>query len=293
MKGLRVGRTSVNPGVAMRTLEMYYPKEERLLEDIYAVKLLPSMYGLSMNIMKIPKLRDRIIGIREKQFPGMLGGFLCRTVYIDDVLRESIKNGIKAVVNLGAGLDTRPLRIPEAERIRFFEVDEPGIQEKKKKKLITINEMLPPNVTFIPMDFNTQSLEDELQTAGFSNEVQTLFIWEGVTQYISHKVVENTLKLISTTPKGSRVVFTYVPQGILDDPSTNPTVVKLMHAARKQGINWVSGFYPEKVSGYLARFNLRLIEDMGAQEHLERYIRPAGRNLQVWDIEHCVLAEVK
>ena len=292
MKGLKVGRTSINPGVAMRTLEMYYPKEERLLEDTYAVRLLPSMYGLSMNIMKIPKLRDRIIGKREKQFPGMLGGFLCRTVYIDDVLKETIKSGIKTVVTLGAGFDTRPLRIPEAERIRFFEVDEPGIQEVKKKKLFKINKTLPPNVTFVPMDFNTQSLEDELQVAGFSNELQTLFIWEGVTQYLSREAVENTLKFMGASLKGSRVAFTYVLQSFLDDPSSFSYLTRILNTLRKQGIEWVSGFYPEKVSEDLARFNLKLIEDMGAQEHLERYIRPAGRNLQVWDIEHCVLAEV-
>ena len=292
MKGLKVGRTSINPGVAMRTLEMYYPKEERLLEDTYAGRMLPSMYGLSMNIMKLPKLRDRIIGKREKQFPGMLGGFLCRTVYIDDVLKESIKTGIKTVITLGAGFDTRPLRIPEAERIRFFEVDEPGIQEVKKKKLFKINKTLPPNVTFVPMDFNTQSLEDELQVAGFSNEVQTLFIWEGVTQYLSREAVENTLKFMGASLKGSRVVFTYVLQSFLDDPSSFSSLTRILNTLRNQRIKWVSGFYPEKISEDLVRFNLKLIEDIGAQEHLERYIRPAGRNLQVWDIERCVLAEV-
>jgi methyltransferase (TIGR00027 family) len=292
MKGLKVGRTSINPGVAMRTLEMYYPKEERLLEDTYAGRMLPSMYGLSMNIMKLPKLRDRIIGKREKQFPGMLGGFLCRTVYIDDVLKESIKTGIKTVITLGAGFDTRPLRIPEAERIRFFEVDEPGIQEVKKKKLFKIDKALPPNVTFVPMDFNTQSLEDELQVAGFSNEVQTLFIWEGVTQYLSREAVENTLKFMGASLKGSRVVFTYVLQSFLDDPSSFSSLTRILNTLRNQRIKWVSGFYPEKISEDLVRFNLKLIEDIGAQEHLERYIRPAGRNLQVWDIERCVLAEV-
>lgn len=293
MKGLKVGSTSINPGVAMRTLEMYYPKEERLLEDTYAGKMLPSMYGLSMNIMKIPKLRDRIIGKREKQFPGMLGGFLCRTLYIDDILKESIKNGIKTVINLGAGFDTRPLRIPEAERVRFFEVDEPGIQEEKKKKLFKIDKALPSHVTFVPMDFSTQSLEDELQVAGFSNEVQTLFIWEGVTQYLSREAVENTLKFMGASLKGSRVVSTYVLQGFLDDPSSFSSLTGIMNTMRKQGIKWVSGFYPEKISEDLARFNLKLIEDLGAREHLDRYIRPAGRNLQVWDIERCVLAEVE
>jgi len=291
MKSSKVGKTAYG-SAAVRTLEMYYPKAERLFEDPYAVKLLPSMLRLSMNIMKIPKFRDRIVRMREKQFPGFMGSLLCRTVYIDDVLKESIKGGVKTVVNLGAGLDTRPLRIPEAERIRFFEVDEPGIQEEKKKTLLKINGVLPPNVTFIPMDFNTQSLEDELEAAGFSKEIQTLYIWEGVTQYISPEAIETTLKLMGTTPKGSKVVFTYVLQSFLDDPSSVPTLAKMMDMINKQGVKWYSGFHPEKLSEELTKYNLSLLEDMDGQDHLERYIKPACRDLLVFDIEHCVLAEV-
>lgn len=292
MKRLKVGKTAYG-SAAVRTLEMSYPEEKRLFEDAYAVKFMPPIYRLSMTIMKIPKLRDWLVGLREKQFPGFLGSLLCRTVYIDDVLRESIKGGIKTVANLGAGLDTRPLRIHEAERIRFYEVDEPGIQEAKKKKLLKIDKALPPNVIFIPIDFNTQSLDDEVRAAGFSNEVQTLFIWEGVTQYLSREAVENTLKFMGASLKGSRVVFTYVLQNFLDDPSSFPSLTRMMNMIRKQGVIWVSGFYPEKVSEDLSRFNLKLIEDIGGGEHLERYMKPAGRDLTVFDIEHCVLAEVK
>ena len=82
-------------------------------------------------------------------------------------------------------------------------------------------------------------------------------------------------------------------QSFLDDPSSVPTLAKLMDMISKQGVKWYSGFYPGKVSEELAQFNLKLIEDVGGQEHLERFMKPTGRDLLVYDIEHCVLAEVK
>ena len=39
--------------------------------------------------------------------------------------------------------------------------------------------------------------------------------------------------------------------------------------------------------------NLGLIRDIGEQYYLKRYMKPSGHDLQVYEIEHCVLADVK
>ncbi len=44
---------------------------------------------------------------------------------------------------------------------------------------------------------------------------------------------------------------------------------------------------------YLSKYSLSLIEDVGHEEYLERYIKPKGRDLTVMEIERTVLAEVK
>ena len=56
---------------------------------------------------------------------------------------------------------------------------------------------------------------------------------------------------------------------------------------------WFCGINPAEVHEYLSKFSLSLIEDVGHEEFLERYIRPKGRDLTMMEIERTVLAEVK
>ena len=54
-----------------------------------------------------------------------------------------------------------------------------------------------------------------------------------------------------------------------------------------------TGYGPAVMHEYLLKFSLHLIEDVGHDEYLEHYIKPKGRDLTVFEIEHTVLAEVK
>ena len=63
------------------------------------------------------------------------------------------------MVILGAGLDTRPYRLAGMEHVKVLEVDLPSVQEDKKKRLQKHFGRLPEQVTFVPIDFDTQSLE--------------------------------------------------------------------------------------------------------------------------------------
>jgi methyltransferase (TIGR00027 family) len=58
-----------------------------------------------------------------------------RTVVIDDLLREAIARGAKAVLNLGAGLDTRPYRLSLPPTFQWIEVDLPKIVARKNELL--------------------------------------------------------------------------------------------------------------------------------------------------------------
>jgi methyltransferase (TIGR00027 family) len=291
MKGSKAGRTAYAIA-AVRCLEEYYPEEKRLFTDPYALHFVQASKRPFMPLLKIAGLRDWILRQQDKQFPGFMGGILCRTAYIDDALVRVIGSGIKTVVNLGAGFDSRALRLPQARQTRFYEVDEAAIQEAKKKKLIEIDGRLPDHVTYAPIDFNTQSLDEELTAAGFSKTEPAVFIWEGVTQYISSEAVDNTLRFIGTAAPGSRVLFTYVIRSYIDNPAAFTGLGPITRAIKRQGVEWVSGFSPKRLAERLAGFNLKLIEDVGKPEYLEWFMRPSGRNLTVWEIERAALAEV-
>jgi len=295
---MKESSTGYGPAV-MRAMENLLPEDKRLFEDPYSEKFLPPFYKFPFYkffviLMRSPRILNFLIKIREKLTPGIIGGLICRTRYIDDVLNNAIKEGIETIVNLGAGVDTRAFRIPGIENINYFELDFPELQKVKRAYIDKNTGGLPSNVSLVPIDFNSQDLGEELKKAGYTLSSKTLFIWEGVTQYISKEAVDNTLKYVAQSATGSRIVFTYVLESFLNGshiPDGLNSLYKLTLNEKKP--LWFCGFEPAEMHEYLSKFPLYLIEDVGHEEYLERYIKPKGRDLTVFEIERAVLAEVK
>jgi len=278
----------------LRAVENLLPEDKRLFEDPYSEKIIPPIFKLFVIIMRPPKIWNFLMNMREKSTPGVVGGILCRTRYIDDVLINAIKEGVGTVVNLGAGMDTRAFRIPGIENIQYFELDSPELLKVKRSYIDKKIGELPSNVSLVPIDFNSQDLGEELKKAGYTLSSKTLFIWEGVTQYISKEAVDNTIKYVAQAHTGSKVVFTYVLKSFINGsyiPDGLNSLYKTM--LNKKNPLWFCGFDPGEMHEYLSKYSLYLIEDVGHEEFLERYIKPKGRDLTVMEIERTVLAEVK
>ncbi len=288
--------TQTGAGAAFfRTVGMLYPKEKQLFEDPYSEKLLPPLFKFLIAPLRSPKRFDRMIQSREKKYPGELGWMFCRTRYIDDVLKNSIaKKEIEAVVNLGSGMDCRAYYIPGIESIRYFEVDHPSVIKKKKAKLKKILGKLPNHVIFVPIDFEKQSLDTELKKAEYSVSSNTLFIWEGVTQYISKEANDSTLKYVAQAAPGSNIVFTYVLKSFIDGKEIHEgTEIIYKRLCKKSNPLWIYGLYPTDIGNYLSQYSLALIEDIGSDEVKERYMKLVNLDLEVFKIERIALAEVK
>jgi methyltransferase (TIGR00027 family) len=225
--------------------------------------------------------------------PGSLGGILCRACYIDDVLTRSLAEGLDQVVILGAGFDTRPYRIPGMDQVQVFEVDLPGSVNLKQARLEKVLGAVPGHVTFVGMDFDQQNLADMLGAAGFQEGKRTFFIWEGVTQYITAEAVKDTLEFVSSVSGvGSAIVFTYVPRGIIDGSDRPEWMGPFLSFAEKIGSAMIFGIDQAELEGYLSDRGLRLVEDVGAAEYQELYLKPIGRELNVSEIERAAFAEV-
>lgn len=77
---------------------------------------------------------------------------------------------------------------------------------------------MPGHVTFVPVDFNTQTLSERLLERGYSEQGRTLFIWQGVTVYLTPEGVDSTLTFIANhSGLGSAVIFDYFYTGTLND----------------------------------------------------------------------------
>jgi len=288
-----VGSTRLWLDIAvLRGLESDRPASERLLYDPVSFRLLPAHWRALLRLLALTGLDDAILAKRERQLPGVIANLLCRTRYMDDALGSALEPGVEQVVILGAGFDTRAYRIRELETVPVFEVDHPDAQAAKRKALRRSSIAIPENVAFVPVDFDRDDLTRALADAGFRSGCRTFFIWEGVTQYISRTAIEDTLASVGASAAAtSRVVFSYIRANVIDGMAATTTERCVMARAERGGAPWRTGLDPAEVPSLLARYGLRVLEDVGGEEYRTRYLEPAGRRLATLRAERVVLAE--
>ncbi|MCP4694593.1 MAG: SAM-dependent methyltransferase [Desulfobacterales bacterium] len=151
--------------------------------------------------------------VREKYFViGVYEYVMARTRSFDRFFKQALDGAFEQVVFLGAGYDSRPYRFHERlGETRIFELDIPPTQERKKRCLVKAGVDIPDQLTYVPINFNTESIKDVLFAAGFDKDKKTLFMWEGVTYYLAREAVDATLEFVrSNTPAGSAIAFDYV-----------------------------------------------------------------------------------
>jgi methyltransferase (TIGR00027 family) len=122
-----------------------------------------------------------------ERFELMCFGVGIRSKFLDDLLTHAIATyGIEMVLNLGAGLDTRPWRLPVPAAVRWIEVDFPPIQAYKR----TILAADVPNcrVEWMSGDLSDASRRDAI-FAG-AGAAPGLMITEGLLAYLPGETVE-------------------------------------------------------------------------------------------------------
>ncbi len=274
-----------------RAMEMTFPKSQRLYEDEISYLFLTRFNKMFIQMMKTERGRRWMLGISEKAGEGVYGGIISRTRYMDDILVDAVDDKFDAVVNLGGGFDSRCVRFDMGD-IPYFHMDQLRATKDFMKMMKKLPSGTPSNVRFVPIDFDRQNIAEVLMNAGFDRSMRTLFLWEGVTQYISEDAMSGTLDYIASTAKGSKVVFTYVLKALLDNPSSFPKYERIVKQVKTIGYEWVTGIDPDNIADLLEKHGLTLIEDVGAKEHQERYFKPIGREMTVMPIERIALAKV-
>lgn len=274
-----------------RAIESLRRGPDRLVNDPFARLFLGRRRRWLLTAMRVPSFAAALLSVHEHRLPGVLGNLLCRTRFIDDALVESIEGGIEQVVILGAGYDTRAYRIAALRRLPVFEVDRPPVFSIKRPLLDSALGAFPSNVSLVGLDLDRESLGGALAAANFDARLPTFFIWEGVTQYLTHDAIDAVFSFVAGTAAGSRIVFSYVDQAVIEAPET-PAAAAIIGWVERLGEPWISGFAPDQIGGYLAARRLAIDAHVGAAEYRRRYLEPAGRVLRLYDNEHLVTARV-
>jgi methyltransferase (TIGR00027 family) len=271
----------------LRAVESYRPTPDRLFDDYFSRDLIPASWKISL----LPGIRQAIVSFMEAFVPGLIGDLYCRTRYIDETLNKALRGGIKQVVILGAGFDARPYRIHGIEQAQVFELDLPAPQRLKQSLVEKRVGKLPAHVTFVPIDFDKQDPEAVLAAAGFRRDLKTFFIWEGTTQYLTEAAVDRIFRYMGRAAAGgSLVVFTYVHQNIIDGTARSPADLGLISTASEARTPWIFGFMPSHLPAYLRERGLERVEELGAEDFQVRYLKPRGREMNIFKGERVVLA---
>jgi len=255
-----------------RALETNRNSNDQLFRDPFAIYFLDKGLKRATKAFKIPILRPLISKIIQKKIPGAFSSGVARTKYIDDLLQKIIAADVEQVIILGAGFDTRALRLDFLRSIPIIEIDHPNTSNFKIEAFKKCIGELPENIIFCQIDFNTQSLEELSAEMKFDFTKRTTVIWEGVTNYLTEESINKTFTFITGFPKGSYVIFTYVHQQLLDNPDSFLGGEKLLNDLKKMEECWTFGFIPGQLSTYVEKFSFTLIEDQGAAEYRNKYL---------------------
>ena len=281
-------KTGAGPTM-MVAVEQYFPKNKRITEDDLAYLILPFGIRTIAGLLHSALARDWMVRTTEKSLPGIWGGMMCRKRYIDEKLIEA-SGQIEAVVNLGAGFDTRAYRLPALADTPVWEVDQPENIQPKQAQLRKLFGGVPSHVRLVSIDFDHKQLSDVLAAHGYQASQRTFFIWEAVTQYLTETGVRRTFDFLAKASRGSHLAFTYVRKDFIDGKNKYG-----QEAAYQQYISkdkfWLFGMNPEEVPGFLESYGWRMVEHLGYEELAERYVKPTGRELASMLIERIVYAE--
>ena len=134
-----------------------------------------------------------------------VGLIISRTPVFDDLITRHLGD-VSQVVVLGAGMDTRAYGMLRDSSISIFELDQGPTQQLKREALESAG-IEADHVTFVPVDFERSDWPEALMATSYKPRAKTLFVWEGVTLYLSASNISLTLRLLgSHSGTGSVVV---------------------------------------------------------------------------------------
>ena len=203
-----------------------------------------------------------------------------RSRYAEDELACAVARGVRQYVVLGAGLDTFAYRNPHSG-LRVFEVDHPSTQVWKREQLEAAGIATPAALTFVPVDFERQTLAEGLGQSGFDLSAAAFFSWLGVTPYLTHEACGSTLSFVAKMPAGSGVVFDFAVDPALLNAGQRQALDALSERVARYGEPFQLFFDPGKLQDELKGMGFQRTEFLQGKELNARYFKDRDDGLLV------------
>jgi methyltransferase (TIGR00027 family) len=223
---------------------------------------------------------------RPDMDPVFTAGFRCSVVararFIEDLVAERLALGVTQYVLLGAGLDTFAQRRADAVRagrLRVFEVDKPGTQAWKRRRLAELGYGIPDWLRLVPVDFEAgASWQAEIAAAGFDAARPAVVSSTGVSMYLTREANLATLREFAALAPGSTVAMTFLlPLELVDERDRQGWIIA-ENGARSSGTPFLSVFAPREFLDLARSAGFTDVRHVSGRELDERYFagRPDG-----------------
>lgn len=277
---------------AWRALESHKPESERVCYDPYAKYFLGGIFGI---IAESRLLTNIALWYAEKVGSGGFSNKVLSTRYIDDRLKVCINDGIKQLVNLGAGYDTRAYRFNELRgKVKVFEVDHPDTQRAKIEEVRKLFGKLPEHVVYVPVDFESERLDMKLFESGYRKDLKTFFIWEAVTMYITPQGVDETLAFVANNSgEGSSIVFDYLYKSVVDGTCELKGAKEARQQVARRGEGWKFGIDEGTIHKFLDQRGFLPIQIANGGFLRNTYFKGKNEKREVFQWFEYVHAQVK
>jgi methyltransferase (TIGR00027 family) len=207
----------------------------RLINDPFAEPLVRAV-GLEFFVKMIDGSVD--FSAMENASPArmetIINGIAVRTKYFDSYLLDAVGAGVRQVVILASGLDSRAYRLAWPDETVVYEVDQPQVIEFKTRALADLGAQPTAERRTVSIDLR-YDWPAALQAAGLDTQVPTAWLAEGLLIYLPPEAQDRLFDNITAmSVAGSRIATEYVP-GLQD---LDPDRVREMTAQfREQGVD--------------------------------------------------------
>jgi len=140
-----------------------------------------------------------------------------RTIAIDRLIFEALEDGVDTVVNLGAGLDTRPYRLNLPAALKWIEIDFPHLIQMKNEKLV--GEKPKCELTRIGLDLSKRSEANRVYAEIGSQAGRVLILTEGVVPYLSNAQAADLAEDLRKVPNFHYWIQDYQKSGLWNRPA--------------------------------------------------------------------------
>lgn len=218
-------------------------------------------------------------------------GVLVRSRYPEECLLEG---DFSQYVVLGAGLDSFAWRRPDVCRaLRVFEVDHPATQAWKRDRAASLALPISRNHLFVPVDFETEALDDCLDGAGFDWSRPALFSCVGTTMYLNADSVEATLRVVASCARGSDIALSYNQDVQFVDDIGREFLAAIMPRVAESGEPIRTSFSPLHMEAIVERCGLTVVDHPTADDLFTRYCAGRRDGLRPYSLERLLRAANK